>query len=127
MSKISSLVLPNRTKRLVFISSLTARFRGSNSVDKETLHKLNQMMKLCANEKAMELPVLFGSAIWQGKTSVEICNGDVCKTEITSTNVKDMVANVVTVMPKCLKYGNDGQMEKDVEQFLLNSKVLIAH
>jgi len=26
-----------------------------------------------------------------------------------------------------MKYGENGQIEKDVEQFLLNSKTLIAH
>jgi hypothetical protein len=124
---MSSILLPTRTKRLVFISSLTARFNGSNAVDKETMHKLNQMMKLCANEKAMELPILLGNVIWQGKTSSELCNGDVCKTEITTSNVKDMVTSIITVMPKWMKYGENGQIEKDVEQFLLNSKTLIAH
>lgn len=110
--------LPNRTKRLVFLASLTARLKGSDTFDNETLHKLNKVMTLCSTESAMKLPVQLSRAIWRGKTSYEIFNADLHAGALETARIKEMAARAISAMPGWLRYADDSVIEQDVARLL---------
>ena len=118
--------LPNRTKRLVFLASLTARLKNSDFFDAETLKKLNLVMALASNDAAIELPVCLNKVIWHDQSACKILSiNNVCcesqnKIEIETSNIKSMAASVMSVMPDWLSYGERKDIQNDVEQLLSN-------
>lgn len=117
--------LPNRTKRLIFITSLGARMKNTETFDNATLHKLNQVMTLSSNESALKLPVQLSRAIWRGKSSYEIFNADVQET-IKAARIKEMAVRAIKAMPAWLRYDRDENIEKDVVQLLSNSPAVLG-
>lgn len=117
--------LPNRTKRLVFLASLTARLKGSSTFDNETLQKLNKVMELGRTDSALKLPYELSRAIWHGQTSYQILNADVSSATV-DVRKKEMAANVINTMPVWLRYGDDLEIEKDVERLLDNKSILLG-
>ena len=118
--------LPARTKRLVFLASLSARLKGSDTFDNETLHKLNKVMVLCNTESALKLPVQLSRAIWHGKTSYEIFNADIQEGTLNRALIKELAQRVTSAMPGWLRYGDDTAIEKDVERLLDNRLVVMG-
>jgi hypothetical protein len=118
--------LPNRTKRLLFLTSLASRFINMSNFNKETMHKLNSLLKLCNNERAMELPIALSNIIWHGKTSMELCHCDVCNVELSKELIKEMTSNILSLVPTWLKYSEDEDIKHDVEILLRNSRMLVA-
>ena len=118
--------LSARTKRLVFLASLTARVKETNELNDETLSKLNKLMALSNDASALKLPVYLSKAVWHGKDSRTIFNGDVVNSDISSGRIKDMAFNVIASMPAWLRYGSDGDMANDVKRFIDNRSTLIG-
>ena len=59
--------LPSRTKRLILVTSLTARVKNDPDLDRATLKRLNELLDLCSSENAMRLPAHLSSVIWNGE------------------------------------------------------------
>lgn len=119
--------LPNRTKRLVFLASLTARLKGSETFDQETLHKLNKVMILSSSDSALKLPVQLSRAIWHGKTSYEIFNAELDATcSLNQAYLKELASRVISAMPAWLRYASDDAIEHDVEQLLENRSIVLG-
>lgn len=110
--------LPNRTKRLVFLASLTARLKETQSPDTETISKLNRAMELAKSDSAIKLPYELSRAIWHGKTSYQIFNADISQESLHPIRVKEMSTSVLLAMPSWLRYGSDTDMEQDVSKLL---------
>jgi len=111
---------PERTKRLVLITSLVGSFGDAVKIDAETLHKLNKIMSLCSTESAMELPIRLSRAIWNGKTSYEIFNDKFTDSTMDGVRIKRIAEYVASTMPKWLCYGDAATIVKDIEQLLAN-------
>lgn len=116
--------LPNRTKRMVFLASLTARLKGSQPFDNETLEKLNRVMELAKADSALKLPYELSRAIWRGKTPYEILKTDVTEGSFSNVRIKEMSASIISAMPDWLRYGDHKDIEQDVER-LLDHKSLV--
>lgn len=122
---VLSKYLPKRTKRLIFIASLTARLKGMEMLDVILLHKLNKLMNLCNTEAALKLPISLSKAIWHGMTPREIFNQDVnniCTNDVAAIN--RMSIHVVSVMPEWLKYADTSVVIKDIKELLYNCNIL---
>jgi len=118
--------LPNRTKRMMFIASLSARLKGTETFDNITLLKLNQVMALSNTESALKLPVQLSRAIWRGRSSYEIFNADVQKESTQPSRIKDMAVQAAGSMPAWLRYDKNEGIEDDVVLLLNNSKVVLG-
>jgi hypothetical protein len=118
--------LPARTKRLVFLASLSARLKGSDTFDNETLHKLNQVMVLCNTESALKLPVQLSRAIWHGKTSYEIFNANLSSPQLERNIIRQAALRAISAMPSWLRYGDDCAIMEDVERLLDNRLAVLG-
>src|SRR5690606_9982904 len=56
--------LPNRTKRLIFVSSFLAHIQNCNSTDKAIISKLNTLLHLSSDDKALVWPMQLHEKIW---------------------------------------------------------------
>lgn len=113
--------LPGRTKRLIFLASFSARLKNCTSLNKETVHRLNQLMVLATEESAIQLPVQLSKAIW--KDSNLDMPGQVClaDTDLSKDTIQKITEQVLRQTPSWLRYGDEKQ---DVEK-LLNNRSLV--
>lgn len=118
--------LPNRTKRLVFLASLAARLKGSETFDTETLRKLNRVMELGKSDSALKLPYGLSRAIWQGKTSYELLSVDFAEGALNQARKDEMVARIINAMPGWLRYGTNKDIELDVGRLLDNKSLVLG-
>jgi hypothetical protein len=118
--------LPNRTKRLVFLASLAARLKGSDTFDSETLHKLNRVMELGKTDSALKLPYELSRAIWQGKTSYEILDLDFTSSSFNQARKEEMSQRIINAMPSWLRYGSDKDIFVDVNHLLDNKSLVLG-
>lgn len=107
--------MPAKTKRQVFLISFAALLKGATMFDKETFKKLNNVLALSeSGESALAVAAILSKVIWNGKTSYEICQEDVTEGTFTAARISSVAANILNSMPKCLLYGNTGDIEKDI-------------
>ncbi len=118
--------LPSRTKRLMFLASLSARLKDSSSLDGATLSRLNEVMNLSAshNEKGMQVPVILSRAIWDGKTVYQLCDDYVSEGKLDQQRVHRIASKVVDASPSWLHYAGKDVIERDVQTLLDNRSVL---
>ena len=118
--------LPSRTKRLMFLASLSARLKDSSSLDKATLSRLNEVMSLSAsrNEQGMQVPVILSRAIWDGRTVYQLCDDYIAEGKLDPHRVNRIASKVVDASPAWLRYAGKEEIEKDVQTLLDNRSVL---
>ena len=115
--------LPNRTKRLVFLASLTARLKATDKVDNEIFRKLNLAMELSKTDSALKSPYYLSRAIWHGKASYEILGRDQTVQTPEQTCIKELASKIISAMPTWLWYGERSEIAKDVEHLLDNKSL----
>jgi len=109
--------LPVRMKRLVHIASLGAYLKGSTSLDDATMNKLNTVMGLGSNAKALKLPVLLSRVIWDGKIQTHDLKMETPLT-VTPEVMAQMKARCMKGTPRWLRYGEDTLIESEVGKLL---------
>lgn len=120
-------LLPKRTKRLMCLASVFAYSRGSTDLDDETIKKLNNVMGLAGEDRAIKLPVHLSRAIWHGpdgkeRISTDVLNPDVLK-QPDPVNFRRIAEACVAVMPSWIRYGDDREMAEEVEKlFALDTR-----
>lgn len=118
--------LSERTKRLIFLASFSARIKGQTNFDSETLHKLNKVMALASNDEAVRLPVHLSRAIWRGRTIHEIADQAVLSASFDKERLQQFASRVLEAMPKWLRYGSDDVIRDDLAKLLTHRSVLIG-
>jgi len=115
-------------KRLIFLTSLSARLKGSTLFDNETLEKLNRVMVLSSdkNRDMLKLPAHLSKAIWNGKTAFEICGDNLCEGQIDLTRKQRAIQHILAGMPARLRYAPEAKMQQDIEKLLDNRSQLLG-
>lgn len=109
--------LPVRLKRLVHLASLGARFEGTTAFDDASLKKLNTIMALGHSDQALKLPVFLSSVIWDGRVQ-KIDLAPEAPFMVSPEAIEQMTTHCAQATPKWLRYGEDGQIQRDVEKLL---------
>jgi hypothetical protein len=118
--------LQRRTKRLIFLASFSARVKDEQVFDDPTLEKLNELMKLGADDAALKLPIHLSKVIWRGKTIEDICGDTVLRSQLTPDTLDAAVERIVSAMPAWLRYGRQGDVQKDLKKLLVHRRILTA-
>lgn len=119
--------LPTKTKRQVFLVSFAALLKGATTYDQETFSKLNRVLALSeSGDSALAVPVILSKVIWNGKTSIEVCQENVLEGSFTSDRISHIVSNILNIMPKWLHYGATEEIEKDVAVILKDRIALLG-
>jgi hypothetical protein len=127
--------LSGKTKRMVFLASLSARLKsdskkeiGQFADDDETLAKLNEVMALAHSTSATKLPVVLSKVIWQGQALEQIALEDVRTSKpFTKERLQQISARVLDAMPSWLRYDSDPVIERDVTKLLQHRGLVLGH
>ena len=129
-------VLPPKTKRLIFLTSLTARIKDTDVFDVDTVRKLNHVMSLAHRDSELTVPVSLNRVIWHNQTACNILNIDneACIHNLNvngidyrdTSNVGKMSDSVISLMPDWLLYADINEIKHDVIQLLSNYNKIIA-
>lgn len=121
LGTIAPYMLPKRMKKLILFSSLTAVLRQDDVLDKQTLEKLNFVMKLSTDVDAMKLPVYMRSAIWKGGAPIQIPEAVFSK-QPRMQDMQDVIGEFISKIPRWLRYGQDDEMKSDAERYLMHGQ-----
>ena len=116
-------LLPEHTRRMIFWASLCGYIKGENQIDKATLDKLNTLMDLCIDEKALNLPVALNKVIWSDKFGADLLSATVYKEQdkTDATTVERFIKSV----PAWMLYSNVDKIRKDTLQLLGHREILV--
>lgn len=115
-------LLPRRMKKLILFSSLTAVLRQDDTLDKQTLEKLNFVMGLASDVEAMKLPVYMRSSIWKGGAPIQITEAIFSRQSDKLQAVSTAVEQLLAKIPPSLRYAPEAQMKGDIEKYLTNAR-----
>lgn len=122
LSAFLSKLLPDRTKRLVVLSSLYALMCGTTSFDSRTINKLNQVMKLGNTDKALEFPMQLSSVIWRG------IDGKVIIYPPTNLqSISEIIEGIMNKIPKCLMYSDRQSVLTDISKLFTERSNLLSN
>lgn len=122
--------LPNKIKRMIFLSSFLAYVQGTKSPDEVLVRKLNQLLHLSRNDKSAMAPQLINQRIWAGiisrdepvgNTGVTLCNlAEVQDYKIFTSQARSVSDRIIKNTPQWLKYGSNKQIRDDLMELLTN-------
>lgn len=122
--------LPNKIKRMIFLSSFLAYVQGTKSPDEVLVRKLNQLLQLSRNDKSAMAPQLINQRIWAGiisrdepvgNTGVTLCKlTEVQDYKIFTSQARSVSDRIIKNTPEWLKYGSNKQIRDDLIELLTN-------
>lgn len=111
---ILSFVVPDRTKRAIFLASFFAQIKDDAvDVDSQTLVKLNKVMDLAKRDESLGLAVQLNRAIWHGASSKEL-RLDELQGPMTPARLRLVCNRVLESAPAWLRYGKNDEMREDL-------------
>lgn len=113
-------VLPNRTKRLVCLASLSAYISGKTRFDQEMIHKLNQVMSLSSADSALKFPMQLGGVIWNSDDGVVV----VYPNAATDQEFDNIISKLLRDLPQWLRYADLNTVETDFRKLFDNRAIL---
>lgn len=132
LGKVLGRILPNRTKRLIFVGSLIAHIQNCNTADKALISKLNTLLHLCGDENALMLPMQLHQKIWRNVNIDQLfedkgfqVNDDngllaINQSKYTSKKIRTLSEDIIKIMPNWLKYSSNNRMRQDLITLLFN-------
>jgi hypothetical protein len=124
--KFCKYILPIKTKRLVYISTLVAGIKNIKEPDEFLVKRLNKALHLCDIDEAILLPMWFGKNYWAKKLSKGIFLGQLPKLHLSDLDNKVLsfaemrvVANeIIKHTPEWLDYGSKRILRGDIIKLL---------
>lgn len=111
---ILSFVVPDRTKRAIFLASFFAQIKDDSvDVDRQTLVKLNKVMDLVKRDESLGLAIQLNRAIWHGTSSKEL-RLDELQEPMTAARLRLVCNKVLETAPGWLRYGKQDEMREDL-------------
>lgn len=106
-------ILPDRMKRIIYLTSLTAIAKQTNVPEKELIRKLNHVLHLSSTgDAALKLPIHLSRLIWADKVVFrqDIEKLAVCEDE----EVHACAERIVEATPKWFSYGKPNELLNDI-------------
>lgn len=117
-------ILPSRTKRMVFLTTLTAKVTGLKEMDRVTRVQLQSQFNLCKDPDAIALPLAYNEKIWGNRpidSLIERVLDETNNIGITEQELTRYARQIVAMMPCWLVYGQTMEIVKEV-RLLLSSR-----
>lgn len=113
-----SILLPNRGKRIIMLTTLHARLVRDGVFHAETLQKLNDSLFLASTPTALTLPASIYGRVWDTNQLHSILNeidgkydGDTC---LLYADARKVSQSIISLTPAWLRYGSVDDMMRDV-------------
>lgn len=111
---LTSVVLTQHGKRLLFIASLYCYIARLDALRDDALEKLNEAMSLAKHGSALRLPAAARDVVWGDVNVQSVVSMDDFDKPISARRSMEIAENVVALSPRWLRYGNKGDMIADV-------------
>lgn len=106
-------VFPKNAKRVLLLATLASLLASPEEINKETVARLQKVLKLDAEAHDLSLAFSFTKVCWEGTDMELVCN-------ITASDIddiRDFVSQVVPRVPGWLQYQPDA-MEEDITKLV---------
>lgn len=126
-------ILPNRIKRLIFISSFIAHIKNTTNPDKTLLLKINKLFSLSRDDEAMLLPFRLQDRIWESIALKEILQeksivvddvSQIAEYRFVKPQIRTLSEDIIKIIPRWLKYGSNNQIRSDLITMFKNTDAL---
>lgn len=111
-------LLPNKGKRILFLTSVYTRLVEKGLLHEDTLNRLNRILVLADNDLALTLPpsiyqrVIDEEQLREAIKGIESSQeGDLC---LTYNEARKVSQRIVSLSPDWLKYDDKKTMENDI-------------
>lgn len=113
--------LPDRTKRLLMLGSLSGCIYGKTTFDKKTIRKLNEVLSLSHSDNALVFPMQLIKVVWR-KHDIETVLYSM-KTKTSPEFENYFARQLVERIPLCLQYSTYQEMFEDIKKLLENKPI----
>lgn len=124
--RLLTMCLPERMKRMMVISSLTAYILRMEELDSDVIKRLNEVFKLCSLDEAMQFPILLNTLLWHNRHIGEVARSLMSDENVTEGKLTVLTQRIKSSVPQWLKY-NDAQLHDDVSYLLHHRKDMMLH
>lgn len=118
-------LLPRRTKRLLFLSSLSGKVidgaqaeTNDETFERETRMKIQEAFNLCKDPNAIELPMALNRKIWGKRPIDELVCPLYLDDDESFIKATRIARQIVAIMPCWLVYGTTRAIIDDVRQLI---------
>lgn len=118
-------ILPRRTKRLVFITTLTAKVAGFRELDRTARRQLLNEFGLGRDPDALALPLAYTDKIWANRPIDTIVDDTHLSRACVDKELTRMSRQIVAMMPCWLVYAHTVDIARDVRELLLKRSTLL--
>ena len=112
-------ILPKRMKRLMFLSSLSAKIAQTKCLDASTQQRLKETLHLCKNEKALGFPAEYCNTIWAKREIDSLVCPIYLGTQVQDEQLTRTARMIVAIMPCWLVYDSISKIVADVRTLLV--------
>lgn len=102
-------VIPNRTKRLIMLSSLCPVVADEGELTDEYMTLLNTQLSLCREEEALKLPLSMSHSIWKDLPD---------EVQAKGKDPEFLVYRIMAVLPEWLRYDKDNVILEELQSLL---------
>ena len=130
ISRATEKILPNRIKRLIFLSTFIAYIQGSDKPDKELACKINQLLSLAHRDNAILTPPILQKKIWSniiprdkviGEAGIALRElTEVAGIEVYTAQARYISNRIIDNIPQSLRYGSNRRIRHDLMTLLIN-------
>lgn len=110
-------ISPGWIKRMLVICSFASKYAHVTTEDLQSLVRLNQILSLTHSEDAMKFPLLVSQFVWTDDAQVESLLNIIAGVEDKNLLTRCAVS-LVDKLPKCMRWGNRGDMISDFTELL---------
>lgn len=125
-------LLPDRIKRMIFISSLAAHIKEVSNPDKVLIGKLNKLLELSSSDGALKLPMSAHQRIWHNLEPNTIY-ASTRQSDSPLTSLSELQSHrlppqqlrivseqIIKFTPDWLRYGSNRQIRSDLMRLFSN-------
>lgn len=118
-------VIPRYGKRMIYIVGVFTVLGGKNAKDHELLCRLNKLMHLCQDDRALDFSAIVGNKALSSKNIdalvLEICHGRQITDGVKIDEAKLLAKYIIEKTPNWLKYDSEEKMTYDTERAVLSA------
>lgn len=134
IARLIGKMLPDRMKRIIFVSSFVAHIKDCKNPDKELLNKINTLLTLSQGDEALAFPMMLHSKIWDKVELKEIFISkniqiddihQIAEYKFIKNQVRLVSEELVKKTPRWLRYSSNTQMRSDLMKVLYSMENLL--
>lgn len=129
IAMLTERMLPNKLKRLLFLSTFFAYMQDNDKPDREMVCRINQLLTLTNNENSAMPPNFVQKRIWSkiiprdepiGESGLKLCElTEIADIEVYKVQARYITNRIINNIPPSLRYGSNREIGSDLMKLLM--------